>query len=166
MPNFKIRRRRRKVDPPPPEPEEKMDEAEESVSMESEEMLIDKALEGLQVSKLNRQKSVPQYQPTKPAVQQRQPQVQHNLAQTRPQLQNHANVVNNRQKSASHMRHLHGRSHIPNQYTSRPTMAIQNPRSKLRRGGANMRFSSHYGAGGEHLDTRTKSVLLYNHCFG
>ena len=42
----------------------------------------------------------------------------------------------------------------------------RNPHSKRKGGGARMRYSSHYGIGGEHLDTRTKSVLLYNHCFG
>lgn len=165
MPNFKIRRRRKVVDPPPPPnppQEEKVDHMEESMSDSSEEAAIDAALNDLSMTKLQR----PQKQPSVSAPpQQRRPQVPAQPQYYRPQYQNPANVVRQQPNPASYPNRNPGRSHIPNQYTRNPTMQIQNPRSKRTQGGAKLRFTSHYGAGGEHLDTRTKSILLYNHCF-
>ena len=56
--------------------------------------------------------------------------------------------------------------HTTDPYLRKPTMQFENPLRKKRGGARKLRYNSHYGVGGEHLDTRTKSTLLYHHCFG
>ena len=53
-----------------------------------------------------------------------------------------------------------------NQLYRKPSMP--NPRNHPRRSGRTQRlkYRSHYGPGGEHLDSQTKARLLYHHCFG
>ncbi len=161
MPNFTIRRRRKKVEQPQPTPkpeEKKIDETEEYMSESSDSVAIDQAMSDLKVTPLKKEQKQPQYQ-------QREAQHRPSNQYYHPQYQKPTNVVQQTQKTASYPNQNPTRPHIPNQYQRKPTMAIHNPRSKNRRGGPSMRFSSHYGAGGEHLDTRTKSILLYHHCF-
>ena len=129
------------------------------MSESSEEAAIDNAMKDLKVSNLERQPIKPQYRETRP---QPAPQRQY----TRPQYQNPSIIAHQPPKPASYTTPNPTRPRIPNQYQRTPTMAIANPRSKRTRGGAKMHFRSHYGTGGEHLDTRTKSILLYQHCFG
>lgn len=166
MPNFKIRRRRKQVSqtpqtaPPPNSPtEEKIDQMEEIISESEEERYIDNAMSDLKISKLARQDPVPQ----KRVQFAKRPQY---APQTVPQYQKRASVAYQQAKPASYPNQYTTQQQLPNQYTRKPTMQIANPRSKLSRGGNKLRFNSHYGADGEHLDTRTKSIMLYNHCFG
>ena len=162
MPNFKIRRRRKVVEEQPPQAppqEEKHDEMEESYSDPSEEAAIEDAMRDLKVTKLQRSDNGPQYA-------ERRPQVAPKQEYYRPQYQNPTNVVRQNPNPASYRYPKQARPHIPDQYQRKPTMQIANPRSKSKRGGTKLRFNSHYGTGGEHLDTRTKSILLYQHCFG
>ena len=161
MPNFTIRRRRKKVEEAPPQvapAEEKIDNTEEYMSESSDETAIDDAMRDLKVAPAPRRENRPQYV-------QRRPQVVPKQEYYRPQYQNQANVVRQNPKPASYQYPNQGRPHIPDQYQRKPTMQIANPRSKTKRGGAKLRFNSHYGADGEHLDTRIKSNLLYHHCF-
>ena len=162
MPNFTIRRRRKKVEekPAPVETqEEKHDSAEEYMSESSDEVAIDEAMRDLKVTPLDRTPKRPQSRRSEPPPAPRQ---QYN----RPHYQKPATVDRKVPNRATYLNPEPTRAHIPDQYQRKPTMAIQNPRSKTRRGGSRLRFSSHYGTGGEHLDTRTKSIMLYNHCFG
>ena len=162
MPNFTIRRRRKKVEekPAPVETqEEKIDSGEEYMSDSSDSAAIDNAMRDLKVTPLERTPKRPHSRRSEPP---HAPQRQY----TRPHYQNPANVVNKVPTRATYPNPKPTRPHIPDQYQRKPTMAIQNPRSKTRRGGSRLRFSSHYGTGGEHLDTRTKSIMLYKHCFG
>ena len=166
MPNFKIRRRRKQeqqpapVNPPRSEPvEEKIDPNEEVLTESSEEMYIDQAMSDLKMSKVAKPDPVPQ----KPAPVVNRPQYPQ---QRRPQYQKRATPVYQNPKPASYRNPYTTQNRIHTQYTRKPTMQIQNPRSKTTRGGAKIRFGSHYGTGGEHLDTHTKSLMLYNHCFG
>ena len=162
MPNFRIRRRR-KPDPEPtpaaPPQEEKIDDTEEMISESEDEAYIDKAMSDLKLSNLSRENPVPQ----KPTPVVNQP---HYPPQRVPQYQKPTNVVYQNPKPASYRNQYPTHNRIPTQYTRKPTMEIANPRSKNRRGGTKIRYNTHYGAGGEHLDTRTKSIMLYNHCFG
>ena len=162
MPNFTIRRRRKKVEEAPPEvapAEEKIDNTEEYMSESSDETAIDDAMRDLNIQPAPRTQSRPQYRQSEP------PPVP-KRDYTRPQYQNPTNVARQPTKYASYPQRNPTRPHIPNQYQRTPTMAIQNPRSKRKGGGTRLRFNSHYGTGGEHLDTHTKSLMLYNHCFG
>ena len=162
MPNFTIRRRRKKVEekPAPVETrEEKIDSAEEYMSDDSDGAAIDEAMRDLKVTPLERTPKRPQSRRSEPPP---APRHQYN----RPHYQNPANVVRKRPNHATYANPKPTRPHIPDQYQRNPTMAIQNPRSKTRRGGSKLRFNSHYGTGGEYLDTHTKSLMLYNHCFG
>ena len=162
MPNFTIRRRRKKVEekPAPVQPqEEKNDSVEEYMSDSSESVAIDEAMRDLKITPLDRTPKRPQSRRSEPPS---APVRQYN----RPHYQNPATVDRKVPNHATYRYPKPTRPRIPDQYQRKPTMPIQNPRSKTRRGGTKLRFSSHYGTHGEHLDTRTKSVMLYNHCFG
>ena len=156
MPNFKIRRKRRDPpapQPPPPVKEEKIDDAEMSVSEESSDPGVSAAMSKLgfenppqnpeppqKVRKVGFQSIPPSQKPAIPA-----PETQH--------------PTRNRQNYRSQY-------HITDPYRRKPTMQYENPLRKKRGGARKLRYNSHYGVGGEHLDTRTKSTLLYHHCFG
>lgn len=166
MPNFTIRRRKPKrqpvpTQPPPPKAkvEEKVDETEMSYSESSAEDYIDAAMEDLQITpnqqapRRPQHPPPPQYRPQKPV-------------QTQPQYVQHARVVEQPQKTTSFDKHFGPTPHINDPYRRKPTMRNPYSRPKQPKGGAKMRFRSHYGAGAEHMDTRTKSLMLLNHCFG
>ena len=53
-----------------------------------------------------------------------------------------------------------------NQLYRKPSMP--NPRRRSQRSAKThrLKYRSHYGPGGEHLDAQTKARLLYHHCFG
>ena len=153
MPNFTIRRRKRAQPEPkeetPSDVEEKVDETEMSDSSD-EQAYLDKAIEDLKKVTINDNvETIPQSPTRSEAHSEKPPRLERGYTrneQYRPQY---------RQPN---------RMNDPYRYN--PTMDYQIPSSKHRRGGTKMRFSSHYGLGGEHLDTRTKSALLYQHCFG
>ena len=162
MPNFTIRRRRKKVEEPPPQAppaEEKIDYTEEYMSESSDETAINTAMRDLKIPTVQQTVKRPQYRQTEP------PPAPIREYQ-RPQYQNPTNVAHQPTNRASYSQRNPTRPHIPNQYQRTPAMAIKNPRSKSIRGGSKLRFNSHYGTGGEHLDTHTTSLMLYNHCFG
>lgn len=166
MPNFRITRKRKQVQvqPPPTRPhtpapikqEEKFDDAEMEVTESSDEEYIDEAMSNLNIA------------PTelKPRNQPPPPYVPHSTPQRRPHYQERATFAPQRQKPTSFDRHFGPTPRINDPYRRKPTMATPVVRPKRKSGGAKIRFRSHYGADAEHLDTRTKSMMLLNHCFG
>ena len=160
MPNFKIRRRKKsqpKVQPPPPKVEEKVDEMEESFTDESEEELLDKAIG--QLSMQNK----PQKPPPRTVQYQNQPQ---RPVARHPQYQKQPTVARQVRFQPSNQQNSWGKQRLNDPYSRMPTMRKEYPTRRNKRGGARLRFRSHYGVGGEHMDTRTKSSLLLSHCFG
>lgn len=182
MPNFTIRRRKKKEQPQeqkpptqqpqrqiqrpqrpqvqptrprPPPAEEKVDPYEETIIESSDEEYIDRAMSDLQIER-------PRNEPQKQHMPKRQPQYR---PQTQPQYQERTNVVQQRPNMNKYDQHFGPTPSIRNPYNRKPTMPIHNPRHKRKVGVPKMRFRSHYGTGSEHYDTRTKSYLLYNHCF-
>lgn len=162
MPNFTIRRRRKKVEQPPPQAppvEEKIDSTEEYMSEDSDETAINNAMRDLKIPPVQQTQKQPQYRQTEPPPAPKK-------SYPRPQYQNPPNVARQPPNHARYPNRNTTRPHIPNQYQRTPAITIKNPRSKWKGGGSKLRFNSHYGARGEHLDTHTKSLMLYNHCFG
>ena len=160
MPNFTIRRRKKPqatAPPPKPKEEEKVDEMEESYTDESEEEHIEKALGELKIQKQ------PQKTTTKSVRFQNEPQ---RPVARHPQYQNQTNFVPQTYSQTSNRQNVWGRPRINDPYTRKPTMRLENSGRHRKRGGSKLRFRSHYGAGGEHLDTRTKSSMLLSYCFG
>lgn len=153
MPNFKVSRRKKpKVVAPKPVVEEKIDETEVTDSSSSDEY-IDQAIQDVKrvtFEEKQKARSVPPKQPTI----------------NRPQFQNQPKPVQKPKFLEPKLHHRPQPRRMNDPYTRKPTMDFHNPYSKYRRGGAKMRYSSHYGPNGEHLDTRTKAALLYSHCFG
>ena len=170
MPNFTIRRRKPKkqpkeATPPPATPvaEEKIDESEMYMSESSDGDYIDAAMKDLHIAPPQQAaRPVPQRPQIPPPVQ-NQPQYQQN---PRPQYQNPTNVVHQPPKTTSYDRHFGPTPRINDPYRRKPTIPTPYSRPNKSRRGAKIRFRSHYGAGSEHLDTRTKSLMLLNHCFG
>lgn len=163
MPNFTIRRRKKPqatAPPPKPKEEEKVDEMEESYTDESEEEHIEKALGELKIQKHQKQ---PQKNTTKSVRFQNEPQ---RPVARHPQYQNQTNFVPQTYSQTSNRQNVWGRPRINDPYTRKPTMRLENSGRHRKRGGSKLRFRSHYGAGGEHLDTRTKSSMLLSYCFG
>lgn len=166
MPNFTIRRRKPKKPvqhvqkPPEPQPvEEKIDETEMEYVESSDEEYITAAMQDL---KLERQPSPPPRPQNRPTTQKRV----HFDPRTEPQYKKPAIVAQQPVKAASYARHF-GPTKLNNDpYTRRPTMPRPYLRPPKKKGVPRMRFRSHYGVGAEHLDTRTKSNMLLNHCFG
>ena len=160
MPNFTIRRRKKsqpKVQPPPPKVEEKVDEMEESYSDETEEELLDKAMNDLSMQ------SEPQKQHPRPVQYQNQPQ---RPVAGHPQYQKQPTVARQVRFQPSNQQNSWGKPRLNDPYTRKPTMRGGIPPRRQSRGGAKLRFRTHYGVGGEYMDTRTKSSLLLSHCFG
>ena len=58
------------------------------------------------------------------------------------------------------------RSYAANQLYRKPTMPNPPIRPRRSRQSQRLKYRSHYGPGGEHLDAQTKARLLYQHCFG
>ena len=170
MPNFTIRRRKPKVQatppsPPVPEPvkEEKVDPSEMYLSDSSEEDYIDAAMNDLHIAPPQQAaRPVPQ-RPQNPPPAKRQPQYHQN---PRPQYKNPTSLVQQPPKATSYDRHFGPTPRINDPYRRKPTMPTPYVRPNKSRRGAKIRFRSHYGAGSEHFDTRTKSLMLLNHCFG
>ena len=152
MPNFKVSRRRKAIaEPSKPVVEEKVDDSEMLASDSSDEYIEDaiNAVKGVTFE----EKPKPRFASFRPPPK--------NL----PQRPNPPNVVRKPVVLEPKQPYRPNRR-INDPYTRKPTMDFTNPYSKYRRGGAKLRYRSHYGAGGEHLDTRTKANLLYTHCFG
>ena len=153
MPNFKVTRRKKaKVEPPKPVVEEKVDEMEITDSDSSDDY-IDDAIEAVKRVTFE-DKPKPRHVPPK------QPTI------SRPRFQTPTKPVQKPISMTPKAPYRPPARRMNDPYTRKPTMDFQNPYSKYRRGGAKMRYSSHYGPGGEHLDTRTKATMLYRHCFG
>ena len=166
MPNFTIRRKKKNVQPqaaPPapkrPQPvyqEEKVDETEEYMSDSSSEEYIDAAMKDLKISQ-------PQNRPQNPPPVQNRPQYP---PQSMPHYPQRANVAPQRPVSNHYGKHFGPTPTITDPYLRKPTMQTPYSRPQQKKRSAKIRFRSHYGAGSEHLDTRTKSLMLYSHCFG
>ena len=133
---------------------------EESYTDESEEEHIEKALGELKIQKHQKQ---PQKTTTKSVRFQNEPQ---RPVARHPQYQNQTNFVPQTYSQTSNRQNVWGRPRINDPYTRKPTMRLENSGRHRKRGGSKLRFRSHYGAGGEHLDTRTKSSMLLSYCFG
>ena len=156
MPNFKIRRKRREPVPPPqpaPVKEEKIDDTEMEEEAVSSDTEIAEAMDRMGFDKQPRNVPVPQK--VRKVGFKKAPPPQQRPIVTRP--------VQNLAPKRQDYRSLH---HITDPYRRNPTMQYAKPPRKNSRGVAKLRYNSHYGLGGEHLDTRTKSTLLYHHCFG
>ena len=166
MPNFRITRKRKQVKveeppsrpitPPPIAQKEKYDDAEMEISESSDEEYIDQAM-----SQLNIQQTE-----TRPRNAPPPPKVPHSTPQRRPQVNERATFAPPRRKPTSFDKHFGPTPRINDPYRRMPTMQRPVVRRKTKSGGARIRFRSHYGADAELLDTRTKSMMLLNHCFG
>lgn len=166
MPNFRITRKRKQVQvqPPPTRPatpppivqEEKYDNAEMEESESSDSQYIDEAMANLNIAPSRSRPRNPPAPPNTP----------HYTQKRRPHNQERTTLVPQRQKPASYDRHFGPTPRIGDPYRRKTTMTREVVRPKKKSGGAKIRFRSHYGADAEHLDTRTKSIMLLNHCFG
>ena len=153
MPNFKVSRRKKAVvEPQQPNIEEKVDEMELSEDSESSEYIDQAIADVKRVTFEEQSKTRPQTVYTQPNIQ--------------PQTPNTPTIVRNPQPQAPYAPPRRPQRQLNDPYSRKPTMDFVNPYTQYRQGGAKMRYRSHYGVGGEHLDTRTKSALLYSHCFG
>ena len=152
MPNFKVSRKKKAlVEPQKPIVEEKVDNTEMATSDSSDEYIAD-AIQAVKRVTFE-EKPKPRFQ--RPIV----------PTKRMPQRPIAPNVVRKPNIPQPQQPYRPPRRRMNDPYTRKPTMDFANPYSKYRRGGAKLRFRSHYGAGGEHLDTRTKANLLYSHCF-
>ena len=166
MPNFTIRRKKKKVSlpepkpvQPPPQPvyqEEKIDEGEEFMSESDSEEYIEAALNKL---KMTEQKNRPQNPPPVQSRPQYPPQKQ-------PHYPQRANLAPQRPVTDQYAKHFGPTKNIRDPYRRKPTMRNPYSRPQQKKRSTKIRFRSHYGAGSEHLDTRTKALMLYSHCFG
>ena len=156
MPNFRIRRKKREppaLEPPPLVQEEKIDNTEMSVDEESSDPGVSAAMNQLGFEK--------------PPVVPPPPQKVRNVGfKKAPPPQKPAIVAPETKVSSRNRPNYPSLYHVTDPYRRKPTMQFENPLRKKRGGARKLRYNSHYGMGGEHLDTRTKSTLLYHHCFG
>jgi len=153
MPNFTIRRRKKTAPEPVAEKEPEPAQPEESESSsepESEETLMDRVVP-------EAQKPVPVAQP------QRQPQYP---PQRRVHFEQPEKVARRPPTYVPQQPRQADLRRMANPYLRKPTMPVP-PRSRSRQS-KRMKFhySTHYGVGGDVLDTQAKANLLYNHCFG
>ena len=160
MPSFTVRRRKQRPKTPPPQEEEETPNVEEKESDEElvseysvTDEYIDEAFEELNLAPKTPLRRGVRFEP--PNAPKRQP---HNRYPTT--YVPHA--PQNRQTLPQRTPQM--RMNSP--YTRNATMQNKIMRPKQGRGGAKLRYSTHYGIAGEHLDTQTKANLLYTHCFG
>jgi len=159
MPSFTVRRRKpRPKTPPPEEPKEEvnMEEKESDEELMSEDSdtseYLDEAFEAMKMEPKTPQRRKVHFEP--PNAPKREPQRRFSTAfEPRRPVNRQPLPAQNPQR----------RMNDP--YTRKPTMINEISRSRLKRGGGKLRYTSHYGLAGEHLDTRTKATLLYQHCF-
>ena len=159
MPNFTVRRRKPAPKTPPPQEEEEMPNVEEKESDEElmseysdSEQYLDNAIEGLKLTNLEPRRRQVHFEPQTTPKNVPRPQYRPPFAPSRP----------------PHQQNLPQRTPqrtIADPYSRNPTMQNRFQRPQTKRGGAKMRYRSHYGVAGEHFDTRTKANLLYMHCF-
>ena len=155
MPNFKVSRRRKtNVEQNPPEVEEKIDDSEMQVE-ESDDEYIDQAIEA--VKRVRFEEPTPKPKP--------RPRFPEPTPRRQPQYPIHPNVAQKPLVLEPKKPYRPPRRRMNDPYTRKPTMDFPNPYSKYRRGGAKLRYRSHYGPGGEHLDTRTKASM-FSHFIG
>ena len=153
MPNFKVSRRKKAVvEPQQPNIEEKVDEMELSEDSESSEYIDQAIADVKRVTFEEQSKTRPQTVYTQPNIE--------------PQTPNTPTIVHKPQPQPPIAPQRRPQRQLNDPYRRKPTMDFDNPFTQYRKRGAKMRYRSHYGTGGEHLDTRTKTALLYSHCFG
>ena len=166
MPRFKIKRKKKvtfeeptKVEPMDTsvEPTEtKIDDSETTIDENGMETDASDSLESVTRSVQSMKvDSEPQSVATKPQYQPQQPRYEQpsaNVARQDPYRYN-----NGPRPSRN--------AYATNQLYRKPTMPNPHVRPKRRTSNRRLTFRSHYGPGGEHLDTRTKAQLLYQHCF-
>ena len=159
MPSFTVRRRKpRPKTPPPEEPKEDVDmegkESDEEVlsDLSDTSEYLDEAFEAMKLEPKTPQTKKVRFEP--PNAPKKEPQPRFSSAFVPQRLPN-------RQPLPAQTPQYR----INDPYTRKPTMRNEFPRARQKRGGGKLRYSSHYGLAGEHLDTRTKANLLYNHCF-
>ena len=133
--------------------EEKIDETEMSDVSSSSDEAVEEYLKRLSVQK----------QPQTPPI---RPNVPQNVQTRRPQNQYQATVAQPAPRKVSWADRHTPTPHRANPYYRKA--AMPNPPARPPRGlrKAKMTFRSHYGPGGEYLDTRDKARLLYTNCFG
>ena len=153
MPNFTIRRRKKTAPEPEPEKEPEPiqpEESESSSEAESEGTLMDRVIPEAQ-------------KPDPPPQPRRQPQYR---PQRRDQFEEPEKVA---QRPPTYVRQQPQRTDLRRQadpYLRKPTMPVP-PRSRHKQNERKrFRYSTHYGANGDVLDTQAKAFLLLRHCFG
>ena len=158
MPNFTVRRKKkpkaqfdleRPKTPAPIVPEEKESDEE---SMSTDSSYIDEVVTELKNTRIAPKKEVPQYKPQSAPV-------------SRPQYRKLPKGAQTLYGETDNRPQYRAPVKMNDPYLRKPTMEIRSRTSNHRRGGSKLRYSSHYGMAGDRLDTRTKSYMLYNHCF-
>ena len=166
MPNFTVKRRRRNKAPPQPEvepvePEESKESDEIEVDVTSEdERYIEAAIHDLKQTQITPN---PPHNTPQTEYYYSQPQSYEN---TDPHYENQTTVATPEQYIPPSLPTPAPQRRINDPYRRKPTMERPNRGARSGRGGGRLRYRSHYGLEGEHLDTQTKSYLLYTHCFG
>jgi hypothetical protein len=153
MPRFKIGRKAKPQVAPPATvaPEHKADVMEESFeSSEDETQELEHALDELSV------RPEPQRPQSRPLT----------YPEKRPHRLQPTTPAPTQPKRVHFDNYGRPPPHMPHPVYRKPTMPNPPIRPVRGRGKSKISYRSHYGAGGEYLDTRSKAVLLYNHCFG
>ena len=160
MPSFTVRRRKPRPKTPPPQQEEVNPNVEEKES--DEEVLselsdtseyLDEAFEDLKVNETPPQRRQVRFEP-------------HNANKNPPQMRFQTAFAPQRPSYTQSLPQQTAQRRINDPYTRKPTMRNEFSSRRQGQGGAKLRYTSHYGLAGEHLDTQTKANLLYRHCFG
>ena len=159
MPSFTVRRRKPRPETPTPEKPkedvnmEEKDSDEELVSEDSDTSeYLDEAFEAMKLEPKTPQTKKVRFEP--PNAPKREPRRRFSTA-----------FVPQRPYNRQPLPAQAPQRRINDPYTRKPTMRNEFPRARQKGGGGKLRYTSHYGLAGEHLDTRTKANLLYQHCF-
>ena len=155
MPSFTVRKRNRKPVEPVVEPEPEVadePETEPDYYDEEDEKLIEEYIREVQARKAAKEASNPVIEPQE-------------APQRRVQFAQPVETVQQRPIPVRHIARARSVEPINDPYRRKPTMRVP-PRARSRpRGKSKIRYSSHYGMGGDVLGTHDKARLLYGHCF-
>ena len=169
MPNFTVKRRRRtnptpqpKVEPVEVEDSKESDEMEVDIASEDEQYIED-AINDLKETNITSDHPITPQNTPQNNISHSQPQY---YQEHRPQYQKQTTYATPEQYIQPSLLKRSTQSRINDPYRRKPTMQRPYRGARSGRGGGRLRYRSHYGLEGEHLDTQTKSYLLYTHCFG
>ena len=156
MPRFKINRKIKSV--PVPEPvvtpqEEKIDDSEMMDVGSNSDDAIENHLAQMKLDNKPQNPPPAQIRPARPSL-------------IRPEFRQPAKVARPPPKKVHFAPRPTRRPHVNDLY--RRKAAMPNPRRPPQRRDrpGRLSYSSHYGPGGDYLDTHTKARMMYSHCFG